>query len=295
MNECILCAFSDEASPALEGQIAALHRNGIGYMELRGVDGVNVADLDAAAASDIRARLDDAGIRVWSLGSPIGKVDINQPEVQEYDRLCRLIETARLLGAQCIRLFSFYGTGGEQRWFEPVCRRLERMLAAARGSGVGLCHENEKGIFGDVPERCAALHRELPDLGAVFDPANFIQCGADVLSAWEQLSPYVRYGHIKDADAAGHVVPAGEGVGHIADYLPHFFADSHRVLTLEPHLTRFIGLDKLETGTPNVGTTGAGALHTSAHAFADGNAAFDYAVAALRRILDRIGVGEARL
>lgn len=294
MNKCILCAFSDEASPALDGQIAALHRNGIGYMELRGVDGVNVADLDAATASDIRARLDDAGIRVWSLGSPIGKVDINQPEMQEYDRLCRLIETARLLGAQCIRLFSFYGTGGESRWLEPVCRRLERMVNAARGSGVGLYHENEKGIFGDVPERCAALHRELPDLGAVFDPANFIQCGVDVLSAWEQLAPYVRYGHIKDADAAGHVVPAGEGVGHIADYLPQFFAEGDRVLTLEPHLTRFIGLDKLETGEPKVGSEGGGASISVTHTFANGGAAFDYAVAALRRILDKIGVSEAQ-
>ena len=280
MNECILCAFSDEASPALDGQIAALRRNGIGYMELRGVDGVNVADLDAVAASDIRARLDEAGIRVWALGSPIGKVDINQPEMQEYDRLCRLIETARLLGAQCIRLFSFYGTDGEQRWFEPVCRRLERMLAAARGSGIGLCHENEKGIFGDVPERCAALHRELPDLGAVFDPANFIQCGADVLSAWEQLSPYVRYGHIKDARADGVVVPPGKGEGQLAGYLPHFFADGHEVLTLEPHLTRFIGRGALEA---------AGEGESAAEwQFPSGRAAFDFAVKCLKEILSAL-------
>lgn len=287
MNECILSAFSDEASPSLDGQIAALRRNKIGLVELRGVDGVNVSELTAAAAAEIRKKLDDAGIGVWSLGSPIGKVDISRPEQAEYDRLCRLLETARLLGAQNIRIFSFYGTEGDGRWLETVCRRLGRMLDAARGSGVVLCHENEKGIYGDIPERCAELHRALPALGAVFDPANFIQCGADVLSAWQTLAPYVRYGHIKDADAAGHVVPPGEGVGHIADYLPHFFADGGRVLTLEPHLTHFIGLDSLERGRADA--------PSRAHAFPDGDAAFDYAAAALRRILERINVRETHI
>ena len=40
-----LCAFADEASKSLDGQIEALKRNGIYAIELRGVDGTNIADL----------------------------------------------------------------------------------------------------------------------------------------------------------------------------------------------------------------------------------------------------------
>lgn len=288
MKHCVLCAFSDEAGPSLEGQIAALHRGGIPYMELRGIGGKNVSELTVPEAKDIRRRLDDAELRVWSLGSPVGKVDINQPQQLEYDRFCHILELAHVLGAECIRLFSFYGTDGNERCFEPVCRRLERMLDAAKGSGVTLCHENEKNIFGDIPERCAALHRELHELRAVFDPANFVQCGVDTLAAWDMLAPYVHYGHIKDADASGHVVPPGYGIGHIAEYLPRFFADGHSVLTLEPHLMHFIGLDRLENGTPDVGSPAPGTPGANIPVFPDGDAAFDYALAALRRILGKI-------
>lgn len=93
--------------------------------------------------------------------------------------------------------------------------RLERFLEASAGSGVTLCHENEKGIYGDTAARCADIHQTLPAFKAVFDPANFIQCGQDTAEAWERLSPYVEYLHIKDALSDGTVVPAGKGIGRI--------------------------------------------------------------------------------
>ena len=39
-----LCAFADEAAENLEGQISALNKNRIGYIELRSISGKNVAD-----------------------------------------------------------------------------------------------------------------------------------------------------------------------------------------------------------------------------------------------------------
>ena len=88
------------------------------------------------------------------------------------------------------------------------------MISAAKGSGVDLCHENEKGIYGDVAERCYKLHTALPEFKGVFDPANFVQCGEDTLVAWELLKPFMKYAHIKDAKADGKVVPPGDGIGH---------------------------------------------------------------------------------
>ena len=43
-----LCAFADEADPLLTGQIAAMQRNGIQLLEIRGVDGENISVLSPA-------------------------------------------------------------------------------------------------------------------------------------------------------------------------------------------------------------------------------------------------------
>ena len=76
-EKIILCGFADEADPMLDGQIEALKGNGISLLEIRGVDGKNIVDVTREEAKAIRAKLDANGISVWSLGSPIGKININ--------------------------------------------------------------------------------------------------------------------------------------------------------------------------------------------------------------------------
>ena len=276
MNTYQLCAFADEASPKLAEQIVALRENGIDLLEMRGVDGVNVAKLTAEQAKAAARELKAAGIGVWSLGSPAGKSQITQDFSVEREQFLRLLETAYITEAKCIRLFSFYGTEGKAEYRDEVLERLSRFIEMAKGSGVILCHENEKGIWGDNDVRCAEIHRALPELKAVFDPANFVQCGVDTLGAWKLLRPYTYYGHIKDADATGRVVPPGTGLGHLKEYLPDLLKNSSGVLTMEPHLTKFVGLSALENGDNDA----VGGL-----SFETPRAAFDYAVKCLRGIL----------
>ena len=49
-----LAAFADEASASLEGQIAAMQENDIAMLEIRGVDGKNIADLTLEEAKEER-------------------------------------------------------------------------------------------------------------------------------------------------------------------------------------------------------------------------------------------------
>jgi sugar phosphate isomerase/epimerase len=277
-----LCAFADEADPNLAGQIRALQENGIGLIELRGVNGTNVAALTAEQAKEIRRELDAGGVKVWALGSPAGKSKITQDFAVEEEQFKRLLETADLTGAACIRLFSFYGTDGKAEWKDEVLRRLSRFVELAKGSGVRLCHENEKGIYGDLAIRCAEIHQAIPELDAVFDPANFVQCGQDITEAWSLLAPYTYYGHIKDARADGHVVPPGEGIVPFAHYLRDFAARGGRVLTLEPHLTEFTGLKALEVDDPSHVVGG--------WSFASHREAFDFAVKTFNKILEETNV-----
>lgn len=276
-----LCAFADEADKKLSGQIAALRENGISQIELRGVNGKNVADFTPEETRAIAAEFAAAGISVWSIGSPIGKVDIHDPAGQEYDRFRRVLETAVLCGAKNIRLFSFFGTEGDPAYFDEICRRLDDMACAARGTGVRLCHENEKGIYGDNAARCLELYRALPEIGGIFDPANFVQCHQDTIAAWALLRKYIHYAHIKDARLDGHVVPPGTGAGCLGTLLGEFQKAGIEVLTLEPHLKVFKGLEALEGGKrPDVG---GGDL-----VFATGREAFDYAVNALKNLISNL-------
>ena len=67
-----------------------------------------------------------------------------------------------------------------------------------------------------------------------------------VMKAYSLLEPYIEYFHIKDA-IAKEVVPAGKGDGNVGEILSLAFQKGYNgFLSLEPHLTHFIGLDNLE-------------------------------------------------
>lgn len=277
-EKIILCGFADEADPMLDGQIAALKGNGIKLLEIRGVDGKNIAAVTVDEAKEIKAKLDENGIDVWSLGSPIGKININDDFDAELTRYRNMLEVGRVLGAKCVRLFSFYGTEGKSEYFPIVCERLKKYVEIAAEYGIVPCHENEKGIYGEKAAQCLEIHKAVPGLKAVFDPANFVQCDQNTLEAWDMLEEYVYYGHIKDADKEKKVVPPGAGEGHIPEYLPRFVAKGCSVLTLEPHLTEFVGLSDLEEegAKSNVG---------SSIRFDSNRDAFDFAVSSLKAII----------
>ena len=159
MNRPEIYAFSDEAGASLAGQIAAMKRNGLAGPELRGVDGQNISDLPFEKAREVRRMLEDAGLKVRSLGSPIGKISLADDFGAHLDKLRHTVELARILGAGRIRMFSFYPKEGQtpEAMRGQVFDWLGAMLDACEGSGVLLCHENEKGIYGDNAARCLDL------------------------------------------------------------------------------------------------------------------------------------------
>lgn len=274
-----LAAFADEADSALSGQIDAMQENDISLLEIRNVDGTNVSDLSIAQAKEIQKKLEDAGKSVWSIGSPIGKIDITDAFAPHLDKFCHTLEVADALGAKHLRIFSFYHQHTPfSDWLkDTVTERLSLLLEKTKNTDFILCHENEKGIYGDTAEHCVQLHEALPELKAVFDPANFIQCGQDILSGWDLLETYVEYLHIKDAETGGQIVPAGSGIGQIPTLLKRYRAIGGHTLTLEPHLTVFDGLAQLEQH----GDT----TKIDKFRYASGREAFHAAATALRKLI----------
>ena len=284
-NKIALCAFADEADKLIVNQIKALNDNNIHFLEIRGVDGINISDISLSAAEDLRKQFDDKGIKVWSIGSPIGKCNIDQDFSIELERFKRVLDIASVLGAENIRIFSFYGTNGEARFVDEVIARLKSFVALASEKGITLCHENEKDIFGEQAENCLILHKAIPELKAVFDPANFVQAHVDPIMAWNMLRSFVKYCHVKDADNDGKNVVAGDGIGKIGDILKNFADQGGGIATLEPHLVSFVGLNALEKD-------GKTDKNVGAISFENDREAFDVDVKAVRAIMSEYDIEE---
>ena len=246
MEKFNIYAFADEADKSIDGQINAMLRNNLKGLEIRGVDGENISDISLDKAKEVKEKLDANGLITWSIGSPIGKINITDDFAPHLDKFKHTLEIANILGSKNIRLFSFYIPKNADIYKNEVLDRMGKFLEVAKNTGINLCHENEKGIFGDTPERCLELFKALPDLKGIFDPANFVQCGVDTLKAWKLLKGNTYYMHIKDAKKDGFVVPSGFGDGNVKEIVENYIARGGKNLTMEPHLAVFDGLKNLE-------------------------------------------------
>ena len=241
----ILSGFADEISPSLDEQLAVLGTESISHLELRSVWGTNVADLDDRQVRSVRRALGETAVHVSAIGSPIGKIRVDAPLPPELERMRRVADIARELGTAIVRVFSFFIPPGEppERHRQRVIDRMGALAQLAEERGLVLAHENEKEIYGDIPQRCADLITAVgsPALRATFDAANFVQCGVRPhTEGYGLLRPYLVYLQITDAVAAtGEVVPAGQGDGQVRETLTAL-ADSgfEGYLSLEPHLAQ---------------------------------------------------------
>lgn len=278
-----ISGFADEIAEDIKTQFAVLNKLNIGYFEPRGVDGKNISELTDQEVAALKQQMDQAGIRVSSIGSPIGKVKVSDDLEAHFEQFKRVVAIAKKLDVKFIRVFSFFHDGGEWTKEERdiVLSNLKRMSAYAAENDVILLHENEKEIYGDNAARCLDLMENLycDHFKAVFDFANFVQCKQDTKEAFEALKKYVAYIHIKDAKFEdGSVVPAGLGDGNVEEILKELFRDGYDgFLSLEPHLGSFKGLENLEMGD------------LMSDLPEGGEGTFTLAYNALKNILDRIG------
>lgn len=268
-----LSGFSDEAAADLKGQIAALKRNDIGYMELRSIDGKNVSEFGAIEGKEYEKTLSDNGIKVWAIGSPLGKADIAINLSEYLEKVKQICETANIFGTDKVRVFSFFNAYGER---DKVFEYLNAMTETAESFGVKLYHENEKEIYGDTAERVLEIMKNVKGLKFVYDPANFLQVGESAEKTLSLLHKKTDYFHIKDLSATGELVPAGYGEGKL-DKLVDMISED-KVLTLEPHLRIFEGYSEID-----------GRQMKHKYCYESGDAAFDAAAAALKALLAKSG------
>jgi sugar phosphate isomerase/epimerase len=271
-----LSAFADEIDPDPLKQLEVLEQSGVRHIELRSILSTNVLDLTEFQVAELKSLMDQRGFRLSAIGSPIGKVRIDEPFEPHLKRFRRAIDLCKAFDTSNIRLFSYYLPPDDvwDNWRRDVLDRMWDKIKLAEKASVRLIHENEHRIYGDSPERVRDLMETVLEqtdhryFGAVYDPANYVFCGYDPWQGWQLTREWTVHFHIKDWVAgATQGCLAGEGQGRIADVMADAVARKYDgFATLEPHL---LG------GGPTGGVTGP--------------ELFLKAVAAFRRVLDQVG------
>ena len=240
-----LSAFADEAAPDLATQMDVLESVRVKAIDVRSIEGQNVSTFTNEQAAACRRQMDDRGFRTACIGSPIGKIRLDEPMAPHLEALARCIEIAHIMGTPYIRVFSFFAprdgdfSGARREVFD----RLSKMLQAARAGNVVLLHENEFDVYGRSAAECLDIMETFggDQFKFIFDPANFVV--GDIKpydDAWTKgLGDLTYWFHIKDAvKGQPHCCPAGQGQGQF----DKIFADLKRrrwsgTMTIEPHLT----------------------------------------------------------
>lgn len=254
-QDLMISGFSDEISSDFDTQLEVVSNLGMHYISLRGIDGKNIGDFTVDEIKEsVLPRLQKWDIGVSSIGSPIGKVFINDEEGFEKQKVMleTLCQISNLLDCKYIRIFSFYIPKGEDvdQYKDDVISKIKAFADIAEKHDVILLHENEKDIYGDIARRCHEILKAVasPSFKAIFDFANFVQCGEDTQECYDLLKDEIVYIHIKDAVSTdSQNVVCGTGEGKIPEILAQAIDSGYKgFLTLEPHLVLFDSLKDLE-------------------------------------------------
>ena len=254
MDRIKLTGFADEIASDFEEQCMRLSELGMNLITLRSINGKNILDFTYDEfQKDILPILKRYQIIVASVGSPIGKVDVDHlfAQDEQIHKLDELIKIMNLLEVKHLRLFSLFVKDHEPKTFLSVISFLKRVMTKLEPHGIIAMHENEKDIYGDKSTFCLQIYQELahPLLKLAFDPANFVQVGENPVSCFHRLKDAVVDMHMKDAVYETKInVLIGTGDGKLRELIHLCQTMNYQGLyTLEPHLYEFNYLRELET------------------------------------------------
>mgnify|MGYP003302122774 CR=1 FL=1 len=102
MAHFIYSAFCDESGEStIGGQIAACKKNGITHMELRGFGkSLNINNLSVEQAKEMKEEIDREGMKVASIGSGYGKINIKEDFAPHFEAFKNTVEVAKILEAK---------------------------------------------------------------------------------------------------------------------------------------------------------------------------------------------------
>ncbi|TWT76570.1 Xylose isomerase-like TIM barrel [Planctomycetes bacterium CA13] len=218
----LLTGFADETAPeklAIQ-QYTAFAALGLKYYSIRFIDvgdGIkNVMALTDAEINKLVKMQGDFGLKVSSIGSPIGKVklldvdDGTSNKFIPFDEYLKCdvqtaCDRAEAFGSKLIRGFSFYhpkGTKPEDH-IDQVCDQLGQIAEACDKRGLTFGLEVEANLVGQTGQLLEAIAAKVnhPAMLTIFDGANIVTQGFTPDETYGQylaMKPSLGWVHIKD-------------------------------------------------------------------------------------------------
>jgi 3-dehydroshikimate dehydratase len=253
-----LSAFADEVTDDFLEQVKYLAAERVSFIEPRFINKKNIMDLTKNELNEAKKMIRDHGLNVSAIGSPIGKVRLDEPFEPHLDKFKHAIDLAIFFETPFIRMFSYYAPEGKNidDYRDQVMERMAAKADLLKSIDVTMVHENEAKIYGHTAQNCVEIIETInsPKLRLVYDPANFVwgeKITNNIESCWPVMKPYVVHVHIKDWKLGSKDVGSipGQGDGQIKELLAELAAANYEgCLTMEPHL---------QTGGQFGGSTGS--------------------------------------
>jgi L-ribulose-5-phosphate 3-epimerase len=214
-----IAAITDEFSPNLARSIPFMKEIGMTGAELRVVNGKNILDLTRDELAKAKDLLQDAGIPVVSIASPLLKCVLpGAPEIDKrfqhdvfasthtFDDQPRLtdraFEIAEFFGTKIIRVFSYWRTVAPEKCLDAIVEALSKLAAKAAPENLIIGLENEHACNVSTAEQSARVLDLVRDknLGLVWDPANALVAGENPFPEGYDLLPKDRIIHVHAKD-----------------------------------------------------------------------------------------------
>ncbi|MCL2743324.1 MAG: sugar phosphate isomerase/epimerase [Planctomycetaceae bacterium] len=221
MPRVFLSGFADESTSnkTIVEQFAVYAALGLQYYSIRFInlgDGVkNVMKLSKSDIQRIRLFQDEYGLNVSSLGSPIGKVkleDIDDGTSNAYIPFEKYLDDVRLacdlahaFETKLIRGFSFYHPKGSdpRNHLPKAIDQLGRIAEVCHRSDLTFGLEVEANLIGQNGHILGEIYRQVnhPAMVLIFDGGNIVLEGyssQEIYDQYEAMKPGLGWMHIKD-------------------------------------------------------------------------------------------------
>jgi sugar phosphate isomerase/epimerase len=246
----ILSGFADETTNSKNAveQFAAYAALGLQYYSIRFInagEGVkNVMKLTVPEIQQIRQLQDEYGINVSSIGSPIGKIKLEDVDdgtsnifipFEKYleNDVQKVCELAHAFETKLIRGFSFYHPKGEDpsKYVSQATDRIGQITEVCHRHDLTYGLEVEANLVGQNGTILAEIYKQVnhPALTLIFDGANLVMQGyneSETAEQYQAMKPGLGWFHVKD-----YVAQAREKGGHVdeesqAEFVPCGAGDS---------------------------------------------------------------------
>lgn len=237
---------TDEISHDLEEAINIAKSWELEYIELHGMWGENICDLDDAGLSKVIKIVRESGLTVTNIDSLTLRCNLDDDEEysQHIKHLLRSIEIAPFFDTEVVRLFSFWKEENVEDKWEQIFEKMELPVKIAEREGVILGFENvSSGNIGTSDDLVRLFeYFDSPNLKLIWDPGNAYAAGEEnpVPDGYEKVKNKIIHIHVKDAifDDQGNRIwkPIGQGAVDYKEQMEALYRDSYDgVIALETH------------------------------------------------------------